>query len=87
MRQLPEVFKIGLVTLDSPWGKYQVVDREKAVLDAYRGRFLDLEEQYRVLKRYIKDPDHNYENLLKYADHMKVNKSFHDLLSFQVAQP
>jgi predicted transcriptional regulator of viral defense system len=86
MRQIPAVFKIGLVTIDSEWGPVQIVDREKAVLDAWRGRFLDIEEKYRMLKRYDQDPKKDYNRLLRYAKKMKVNTSFHDLLSFEVAE-
>jgi predicted transcriptional regulator of viral defense system len=86
MRQNLNIYKLGLVTMKTDWGPVQIVDREKAVLDAYRGRYLDLEEKYRVLKRYIKDPEHNYNNLLKYVDKMRVNKNIHNLFMFLDAE-
>jgi hypothetical protein len=86
IRQIPQVFKIGLTKLDTDWGSVQIVDREKAVLDAYRGRFLDTEEKYRVLKRYINDPKHDYDRLLRYSDQMRVNKNIHSLFKFLDAE-
>ncbi|OFZ13970.1 MAG: hypothetical protein A2Z20_10060 [Bdellovibrionales bacterium RBG_16_40_8] len=85
MRQNPGVYKIGLTTTHTKWGPIQIIDREKAVLDAIRGRFLDGEEKFRVLKRWRKDPKKNRTNLTRYSKLMRVNKDIFNWLAFLVA--
>jgi predicted transcriptional regulator of viral defense system len=82
MRQKPNVFKVGLTTIQSKWGPIQIVDREKAVLDALRGQFLDDEEKFRVLKRWRNDPKRSRENLGRYSKAMRMNKDIFNWLAF-----
>ena len=82
MRQKPEVFKIGLTVLDTKWGPIKIVDREKAVLDALRGRFLDDEEKFRILKRWRRDKDRNQESFGRYSKTIRVNKDIFNWLAF-----
>jgi predicted transcriptional regulator of viral defense system len=82
MRQKSSVFKLGLTTIQTKWGSIQMVDREKAVLDALRGRFLDDEEKFRVLKRWRRDPARNRENFGKYSNAMRMNKDIFNWLAF-----
>ena len=84
--QVPDVYKLGLMKLETPHGTINVFDREKSVLDAIRGNYLDDEEKFRVLKRWRRDPNRNRKNLGAYASKIKVRKDFMDWFAFLEAQ-
>ncbi len=84
--QKPEIFNLGLTTVETPWGPIQVFDREKSVLDGLRGSYLDDEEKFRMLKRWRRDPKRNRKNLGAYAAKIKVKKDFMNWLAFLGAQ-
>ena len=80
MRQKNEHFKIGLVTMNTQWGPIKITDREKSVLDALRGKYLDIEEKLRVIKRWRLDPKGERSKFNEYSMKIKVPKSMRDWL-------
>lgn len=80
MRQKEENFKMGLATVETEWGTIKITDREKTVLDALRGNFLDVEEKLRVLKRWIKDPKADRGKLNQYMRKIKIKREANEWL-------
>lgn len=88
IRQEKEYFEIGITTVDTQWGKIKITDREKTVLDALRGHYLDVEEKLRVLKRWMKDPKKNRKRFSEYRNKLNMTKhSISDWIMAIEAQP
>jgi len=74
IRQEEVYFEIGITTINTEWGKIRITDREKTVLDALRGQYLDVEEKLRVLKRWMKDPQKNRKRFSDYRNKLHMTK-------------
>jgi predicted transcriptional regulator of viral defense system len=82
VRQIPRVYELGLTEINTDWGKITIFDREKSVIDGLRGTYLDQEEKFRVLRRWLADSNKNRRHLNDYASKIKVKKDFFQWLAF-----
>lgn len=71
-----ELYKIGLTTLTTPFGKnVAAYDMERTVCDIIRSRNkMDISILTDALKRYVKRKDKNIPKLMDYAEIFKVTK-------------
>ena len=76
MRQTKRNYDLGLTKIDTNWGQILITDREKTLIDALRGRYLDTEEKLRVLKRWLRDPKKNKDNFNKYKSRIRLGSEY-----------
>ncbi len=76
MRQIKKNYQTGLTKIKTKWGLIQITDREKTVIDALRGRYLDVEEKLRVLKRWMRDREHNRSAFSKYRNQIRLGRNY-----------